>query len=161
MANFSLDSRAELYTKISRRFIDSWNNGIDADVPTFLSQFSSTVDWHDHAFFIRHEGSEAMAPFRTRWLTSIKNFRCDIKSIKVVEDGSVIQCVYNGTMVGALPGRKASGKTFKANVLIMLGINEENKIQKVDEYYSATLDEAGDVDTYKLINPPQRGREKL
>ena len=65
-------------------------------------------------------------------------------------------------MVGPLPGRKASGRTFAANVLIMLGIDGENKIEKVDEYYSATLDEAGDVGTYKLMSAPRkRGPEKI
>ena len=155
------ESQAETYRKISRNFIESWNNGIDADMPTFLSQFSPTVDWHDHAFFIRHKGLGSLAPFRTSWLTAIKNFHCDIKSIRVVEDGAVIQCLYHGTMVGALPSKKASGRTFAANVLIMLGVNEDNKIQKVDEYYSATLDEAQDIQTYKLTSPPERGPGKL
>lgn len=103
-----------------------------------------------------------MAAFRTAWLTAIKDFRCDIKSIRLVGDGTVIQCVYNGTMVHSLPGRKASGRTFAANVLIMLGIDGANKIEKVDEYYSATLDEGGDVETYKLISASRkRGDEKI
>ena len=145
--------RASLHEDISRNFVESWNNGIDADMPTFLSQFSATVDWYDHAFFIRHKGPEGLAAFRTSWLKAIKDFRSDIRSIHTIEGGTVVQCIYHGTMIGPLPGRKASGKSFAANVLIVLGINEEDKIQKVDEYYSATLDEAGDVDTYRLMNP--------
>ena len=111
---------------------------------------------------MRHKGVDSMGPFRTAWLTAIKDFRSDIKSIRLVEDGTVIQCVYNGTMVGPLPGRRASGRTFAANVLIILGIDQQNQIEKVDEYYSATLDEAGDVEMYRLISrPTKRGPEKI
>lgn len=149
-ANWSAESphqRAQLFEAISRTFVASWNNGLDADMATFLRQFSRTIDWYDHAFYLRQKGLEDLAAFRTGWLTAIKDFRCEIKSIRPVADGAAIQCVYHGAMVGPLLGRKPSGKTFAANVLVLLGINGEGKIQTVDEYYSATLDEAGDTET--------------
>ena len=56
-------------------------------------------------------------------------------------------------MVGPLPGRAASGKTFRANVLILLKIKEGGKIQRVDEYYSATLDEGVTISYCTRIRP--------
>lgn len=140
----------------------SWTNGLAADMSTFLAQFSPTVEWYDHAFFTQRRGLGSLARFRASWLTAIKNFGTDIEAIDILEDGTaVIRCVYHGTMVGPLPGRPASGKTFRANVLILLKINEERKIQRVDEYYTATLDEGVDVKNYKLLNGEKRKPGKL
>ena len=160
-ADTLIDTREALHKKISTTFVNSWNNGIDADMQTFLSQFSPTVDWYDHAFFIRHKGLGGMASFRTSWLTSIKDFSADIESINVIEGGTVVRVVYHGTMVGKLPGRVPSGKTFHAKVLILLGINKEGKIQNVDEYYSALLDESTGVDSYHLMNARKKGSSKI
>ena len=140
----------------------SWTTGLSADTPTFLAQFSPTVEWYDHAFFTQRQGLSSLARFRTNWLTAIKDFGIDIKAIDVLEDSTaVIRCVYHGTMVGPLPGRPASGKTFRANVLILLKINEERKIQRVDEYYTATLDEGVDVKNYKLLGGEKQKPVKL
>ena len=76
--------QADIYKEISRKFVESWNTGIDADPSTFLGQFSPTVEWYDHAFFIQHRGLGSMAAFRTMWLTAIQDFRCDIKYIRLV-----------------------------------------------------------------------------
>ena len=64
-------------------------------------------------------------------------------------------------MVGKLPGRPASGKSFQANVLILLRINDDGKIERVDEYYTATLDEGVDLKSYSLMNRDKSGTEKL
>lgn len=129
---------------------------------TFLTQFSPTIEWYDHAFFTQRRGLNSLARFRTNWLTAIQNFGTDIEAIDVLEDGTaVVRCVYHGTMVGPLPGRPASGKTFRANVLILLKINAERKIERVDEYYTATLDEGVDVKNYKLLNGEKRKPGKL
>lgn len=65
----------------------------------------------------------------------------------------LIRCVYDGIMAGDLPGRKASGKRFRVNVLIVLKIDgRSGKIERVDEYYTATLDEGCDVWKYKLVS---------
>lgn len=147
---------------VSTNFVDSWTNGLSADIPTFLAQFSPQIEWYDHAFFARRRGHSSLARFRTRWLTAIENFGTDIKATDILEDGTaVIRCVYHGTMVGPLPGRAASGKTFRANVLILLKINEEGKIQRVDEYYTATLDEGVDVEDYKLLDGEKHGSRKI
>lgn len=102
-----------------------------------------------------------MERFRTSWLTAIGDFKAEIKSIDVIEGGTVIRCVYTGTMVGPLPGRAASGKTFETNSLILLGINEDGKIQRVDEYYTATLDECPGVEKYTLMSAGRSGSAKL
>lgn len=150
-----------MHKQISTTFIDSWNSGINANKSTFLAQFSPTVEWYDHAFFIRHQGLGGLARFRTQWLISIKDFRADVKAIEVTKSGTYIQCVYHGIMVGNLPGRPASGKTFQTNVLILLHINEDGKIEKVDEYYTATLDQGVDTEGYSLMNSEKSRTEKL
>ena len=129
------------WRQTSRDFVKSWNNGIDADTDTFLAQFSPSIDWYDHAFFLHHRGRETLPEFRRNWLTNIRDFHCEIKSIDLIPSGWVVRCVYHGTMVGPPPGRRASGKSFQNHVLIMLGIGEDGKIGRVDEYYTATLDE--------------------
>ena len=104
-----------------------------------------------------------MADFRRKWLTAIKDFGTDITAIDVVPDKRevIVRCVYRGIMVGTLPGRQASGKLFRTNVLIVLGIDEMGKIQRVDEYYTATLDQGRDVSEYRLVRPRKHGVEKL
>ena len=64
-------------------------------------------------------------------------------------------------MVGKLPGRRASGKSFQTNVLILLHINGDGKIERVDEYYTATLDQGVDLKGYPLMNSNKSGTVKL
>ena len=64
-------------------------------------------------------------------------------------------------MVGELPGRPASGKSFQTNVLVLLRINDDDKIERVDEYYTATLDQGVDLEGYLLMNRDKIGTEKL
>lgn len=156
-----IEARATLYKQIATNFVNSFTNGLDADIPTFLAQFSPTVDWYDHAFFLHPVGFKGMERFRTAWLTAIRDFKAEITSIDVIEGGTVIRCVYNGTMVGAMPGRPASGKDFQANSLIMLGIDEDGKIQRVDEYYTATLDECKGLEHYTLMSAGSRPSSKI
>ena len=152
-----------LYKQISTTFIHSWVTGLHADTSLFLAQFSPTVDWYDHAFFIRHKGLNGMADFRTTWLTAIKDFGIDVEAIDVIKGGTVIRCVYHGTMVGKLPGRPASGKSFRTKVIILLGIGEGGKIERVDEYYTARVDEGMELEGYRLMGArrKQNGSEKL
>lgn len=78
----------------------------------------------------------------------------------------IIRCIYDGRMVGDLPGRKASGRRFRTNVLIVLRVcaggegEGEGKIERVDEYYTATLDEGCDVEEYKLVGRGGGGGDK-
>ena len=92
----------------------------------------------------------------------MKNFGVDIKAIDILEDGTaVIRCIYHATMVGPLPGRPASGKTFPANVLIHLKVNEERKVQRLDEYCTATSDEGVDAKNYKSLGGEKHKPGKL
>lgn len=110
--NLNAGTKEAIHKQISTAFIDSWNTGINADKSTFLAQFSPTVDWYDLAFFIRHKVLEGLARFRTQRLTSIKDFRAEVKAIDYTKSGTVVQCVYHGVMVGKLLGWPASGKSF-------------------------------------------------
>ena len=137
----------------------------------FLSQFTAEAEWYDHAFGLQCRGHSALAVFRTGWLRAIKDFRASIKSIELLtptggdgqgRGGAVIRCLYTGTMVGRVGKRPASGRSFAANTLIVLQIDErDGKISRVDEYYSATFDELGDVETYQIVAAPERAGHKL
>lgn len=153
------------YKQIATTFVDSWCSGLDADMATFLAQFSRGVRWYDHAFFMQHRGHEGIAEFRTGWLTAIKDFGTDITAVDVIfGKGKVeimIRCVYHGTMVGKLPGRRASGKYFRTNVILVLRIDDEGKIERVDEYCTATLDEGCEIMDYRLAGAKSRAEAKL
>ena len=73
----------------------------------------------------------------------------------------MIKTIYNGTMVGPLPGRAPGGKIFRSHVLILLGINDDGKIQKVDEYHSAAVDEGTDVEAYTFMGTGKKNAGKL
>ena len=126
---------------------------------------------------MQHRGHAGMTSFRSRWHKAIKDFSTDIVAIdslpakgvaaakreaeKDEKEEILIRCIYDGMMAGDLPGRKASGKRFRTNVLIVLKIEAESgKIERVDEYYTATLDEGCDVSGYVLAGGRGRGGGK-
>ena len=46
-------------------------------------------------------------------------------------------------------------------MLILLYINGDRKIERVDEYYTATLDRGVDLEGYSLMNSDKSGTVKL
>jgi hypothetical protein len=78
--------------------------------------------------------------------------KIETKAVNVTPTGCVIQFIGRGTFSGDVRTfRRASGKTFAYQSCLVLDINDEGLVTKVEEYYSFLHGEGVEVEKYHQV----------
>ncbi|KAL9117260.1 MAG: hypothetical protein Q9187_006206 [Circinaria calcarea] len=136
---------------VAMTFRDNWAAGLSLPSAQFLAPFAPNAVWYDHFIRLHLTTHEAFDQSRRRWLGSHDDFQTETYGIQPTPTGAVVQLIFKGVFArDILPAREATGKRFATHVCFVLGIDEEGKIKKVDEYLPMDFDDGTDVDGYKV-----------
>ena len=153
MSTSAITSPDSLATNLSvaEKFRDNWVAGLSLPSADFLAPFAPHAVWYDHFIRLHLTTLKAIDQSRTRWLGCLDDFKVSTYAISPTPHGAVVQLKFSGIFArDILPAREATQKRFLTHVCFVLGIDNEGKIEKVDEYLPMDFDDGKDVDGYKV-----------
>jgi hypothetical protein len=168
------------HEQVARTFVIDFSRPFDSEYTeeTFLSVYHPNVEWFDYAFHICRVGHEAVLGLRTSFLHCNQPFRSEpkvsytsinihfsritvyklrVQAIISTPDGAVAEQLWIGRCANDIvrpDGQvavKGTGKDFKAHVCMVLKIDEDGLITRIDEYYNRAWDEGIIDEQYKVI----------
>lgn len=139
---------------------DLWSQSLDSlPLSDFLSIYSPSVVWNDHAFLVHREGLDDLAALRQRWLSANQPYSCVARDVHPTNSGAVVEFVATGKFAHDLGPIEATGQNFQYKACLVLDINKETGlIEKVEEYYTKLWYQSVDVDGYR--RQPAVGEKK-
>ncbi|KAK0304136.1 hypothetical protein LTR48_003410 [Friedmanniomyces endolithicus] len=124
----------------------------------FLSRFAPDVAWYDHAFLVQRVGHEAVVGLLKAFLHCNQPFETKIKSIELAQSGVVVaEIVWHGRAVNDIVrpdgevAVKATGQAFECHVCMLIRVNDDKKICRLDEYYNRKWDDGIAEEKYLLM----------
>ncbi|MCJ1359047.1 MAG: hypothetical protein MMC33_009047 [Icmadophila ericetorum] len=136
---------------VAEKFRDNWVAGLSLPSAEFLTPFAPHAVWYDHFIRLHLTTLKAIEQSRMRWLGCLDDFKASTYAISPTPHGAVIQLKFSGIFArDILPAREATQKRFLTHVCFVLGIDDEGRIEKVDEYLPMDFDDGKDVDGYKV-----------
>ncbi|MCJ1354341.1 MAG: hypothetical protein MMC33_004329 [Icmadophila ericetorum] len=134
---------------VAHRFRDTWLTPLCLSITTILSLYTPTAQWYDHHIRLHLTTPLAILQSRTRFLSTYDDFVCETYAINPTPTGAVVQLIFSGVFArDLLPVRKASGRRWNCHVCFVLGVDEEGRVERVDEYFPRDFDEGVGVDGY-------------
>ncbi|GAM91155.1 hypothetical protein ANO11243_092020 [Dothideomycetidae sp. 11243] len=127
------------------------------DQSKFFAAYQPDVEWTDHAFLIKRVGHNAVQTLRNGFVHCNDPFRAEVKEIHVTARGAVFEQLWVGRMSNDIVGKdgvvriKASGKEFECPVCMVMEIDDEGRITKIDEYYNKRWDEGVNPSGYTVM----------
>lgn len=135
-------------------FINGFQVAVDDD---FSNIYAPTIRWFDHAFLIQRVGHKAVMGLQKAFTHCNQPFHADVKAIIPTEKGCVLEQVWVGRCANDIVrpngeiAVKASGKDFKCHVCMVMEIDEEGKISRIDEYYTKRWDDGIGEEEYVVM----------
>ena len=111
----------------------------------------------DHAFLIQRVGHTAVSSLQKGFTHANTPFHCAIKSLIPTTSGCVLEGVWHGKLANDIirpDGQiavKASGKEFVTHVCLILEIDAEGKVRRIDEYVRKDWDEGLGEEEYVVM----------
>lgn len=144
------------------RYVSNWHLTLDSDEANsaFLSSYSPTIYWYDHAFLIQRVGHSAVLGLHAAFNHCNQPFRAEVKFILPTITGAVVEQVWHGRCANDVvrpDGQvavKASGKDFVCHVCMVVEIGEDGKINRIDEYYNRRWDDGVAEREYAVMKGP-------
>jgi hypothetical protein len=159
---FISSARITQVTRTIYAFLDLFEKPAASLTPAdFQTVFSDSIEWYDHGFMVRRVGVPAVRGLQRDFLYVNQPFHAEIKvhlhpfhrhflsatpiadvpkSIIPTVEGAVLEQVWHGKLIhdvvqpdGQL-SMKATNKTFATTVGMVLKIDEDGKILRIDEY---------------------------
>ncbi|KIW11628.1 hypothetical protein PV08_10930 [Exophiala spinifera] len=119
----------------------------EEDKQRFLSVYHPDIQWSDHAFLVTRIGHEAVLGLHKAWNHCNQPFRADEKAIIPTPFGAVLEQVWTGRCANDIvrpSGEvvvKATGKDYVCHVCMVMEIDQDGLVTKVDEYYNRRWDD--------------------
>jgi hypothetical protein len=140
---------------MAHRWAAAWTS---PDPSVWLSLYTPTATYIDHAFQIRRAGTSILKRHFDIWRTSIPDFTMEVErsGSEEVLPGRRLRCsirtINRGTLLKDLPSKRASGKSFSFRGVVDFIIREEDGlIEEVNEWYSYNFDNSKDVTEYHTL----------
>ncbi|KIW43863.1 uncharacterized protein PV06_04922 [Exophiala oligosperma] len=111
----------------------------EEDKQRFLSVYHPDVQWSDHAFLVT------------------RPFRVDEKAIVPTPSGAVLEQIWTGRCANDIVrpsgemAVKATGKQYVCHVCMIVEIDEDGLVTKIDEYYNRQWDDGVAQKDYVVI----------
>jgi hypothetical protein len=142
-------------SSVPHRWAAAWSF---PDPSIWLSLYTPTATYIDHAFQIRRSGTPILRRHFDIWRTSIPDFVMEVEQSAGEEPlpggrrKYSIRTINRGTFLKDLPSAKASGKTFSFRGVVDLVVREEDGlIEEVHEWYSSNFGNSKDVAEYHTL----------
>ena len=139
--NISNDRIAQVTNAITRFSEDfSLPSSDPATASKITSLLHPDIHWYDHGFHICRVGHNAVLGLHKAFLHCNQPFTAEIKGIYPTQEGGVVEQVWKGVCKndivrpdGSLV-MKGSGKSFATHVCLVMRIDDEGRITRIDEY---------------------------
>jgi hypothetical protein len=140
--------------------LDLWSQPQSSvSLSDFLSIYSPTIIWNDHAFLMYRSSLDDIAVLRQRWLGANQPYTCTVRAVHPTSNGAVVEFVATGKFAEDLGPIRATGQEFQYRACLVLDISEETGlVEKVEEYYTKAWYQSCDVEGYR--SQPAVGEKK-
>ncbi|KAL6253275.1 hypothetical protein RBB50_000998 [Rhinocladiella similis] len=129
----------------------------EEDQQSFLSVYHPDIQWSDHAFLVTRVGHEAVLGLHKAWNHCNQPFRVEEKAILPTPSGAVLEQVWIGRCANDIVrpsgevAVKATGKDYVCHVGMILEIDKDGLVTKIDEYYNRQWDDGVAQKDYVVI----------